>query len=179
MRLALLTLACLPLWGQVRLIATPEPMVVMQSLGMRTLGLWTISLCSESAVSVTIPRERLILALPTVRIISTERARAALVYAQERTWQARTVSVIRYGLLGSTVGTAVAGTRKGVIVGLAAGALLADQIARRIESEIPRLDPWVAGLDDAPLVLGPGQCGSRTVFAALQRQARVVETTIK
>lgn len=178
MRLAFILL-CLPLWGQIRILATPEPMAVMQSLGMRTLGLWAISICNDTASPVTIPRERVVLALPVVRIVSSERARAALEYAQRRTWQARAASAIRYGLMGSTVGTAVAGSQKTVIVGLAFGAVLADQVARRLENEIPRLDPWVAGMSDAPLVLGPGQCGSRTVFAALQHGARQVEAVIR
>lgn len=178
MRLALILL-CLPLWGQVRILATPEPMMeVLKSLGMKGLGLWVVTACSESGLPVTLPRERLILALPTVRIVSTERARAALEYAQRRTWQARAAGVIRYGLMGSTVGTAAAGSQKTVIAGLALGAILADQVARRLENEIPRLDPWVAGLSDEPLALPPGACGTRTVFAALQRNAHVVEITI-
>lgn len=164
---------------QVRILATPEPMAVMQSLGMRTLGLWSISLCNDTASPVTISRERVILALPAVRIVSTERARAALAYAQGRTWQARAAGVMRWGLMGSTVGAALAGTNKQVIAGLAVGALLADQVARRLENEIPRLDPWVAGLSDEALTLGPGQCGSRTVFAALQRGAKVTDAVIE
>lgn len=181
MRLVLLLL-CLPLWGQVRIKATPEPMVVLRSLRMRSLGLWTLAICNDSEQDVALSRERLTLAFPPssgLRIVSSERAREALAYAQRRTWQARVASVMRYGLMASTAGTALAGSQKNVVSGLALGAVLADQVARRLENEIPRLDPWLAGLSDDPLTLGPGQCGSRTVFAALQKEAHVLEVTIK
>jgi len=177
-RLAAILLA-LPLWGQVRLIATPEPMAVMESLGMRSLGLWTVSLCSESPAPVVVPRERLVLALPTVRIVPNDRARAALQYAQERTWQARTAGVMKYILLGATGATALAKTNPNVVAGLAVGTGVAMEVARRLEGDTPVLTPWLAGLDDGPLVLGPGQCGSRTVFAAKQPNVKVVEAVIR
>lgn len=178
MRLALILL-CLPVWGEVRILATPEPMAVLESLGLRTLGLWSITVCSEAAVPVTLPRERLVLALPAVRIVSNERARAVLAHAQGRAWQARVAGVIRYALLGSTAGTATARTQGNVVAGLALGVVLADQIARRLESEMPALAPWLAGLEESPMILPPGACGIRTVFAALQHGAKPVEAVIR
>jgi hypothetical protein len=162
----------------VRVRATPEPMSVLEALKLRTLGLWSLSVCNETAATRTLARERLVLALPSIRIVGNDRARSALEYARGRTWQARTASVIRYGLLGATASTALAGSQKRVIASLAAGALVADQVARRLDADTPALAPWLAGLSDEPLVLNPGACGSRTVFAAPMRNARVVEVTI-
>lgn len=42
-----------------------------------------------------------------------------------------------------------------------------------------RLAPYLAGLSDEPLTLGPGQCGSRTVFAALVHGAKQIEAVIR
>jgi hypothetical protein len=52
-------------------------------------------------------------------------------------------------------------------------------VARRLESQVPALTPWLAGLEDGPLVLPPGACGSRTVFAAKQPKVSVVEAVIR
>jgi hypothetical protein len=146
---------------------------------MRTLGLWSISACNETAAAITLPRERLVLALPSVRIVSNERARAALAYAQGRTPAARAAGVIRYLLLGGTVAGAAVGSRKEAVAALAGAALLADQVARRLDSEVPGLAPWLAGLEDGPVTFGPGACASRTVFAALVHGAKPIEAVIR
>lgn len=175
---ALLLLIAGPLAGQVRILATPEPMEVLRAVGLRTLGLWTVTACNDSPRATMLPKERLMLALPSVRIVHTDRAKAVLSYAQGRQPRARAVQVIRYALLGAAVASGFAGGSPAASAGLAAGAGFADQFARRLEAETPSLAPWLAGLSDEPLRLDPGSCGFRTVFAALQRGARPVEVTI-
>lgn len=188
---AICVLAALAASGQgVRVQATPEPMAVMESLGMRSLGLWSVALCSEAAVPRIVTREQLILALPTVRIVATERAKAALQYAQGRTWQARMASGIRYVLMGGTAGSALLAVRQNdsgrpacrycaaATATLAVSTVFADQVARRLDSEVPALAPFLAGVSDEPLSLAPGACGTRTVFAALQSGAHVTMAVI-
>ncbi len=98
--------------------------------------------------------------------------------ARDRQPRARAVQVIRYALLASAVAAGFAGGSPTAGAGLAVGAGFADQFARRLESETPALTPWLAGLSDEPLRLEPGACGMRTVFAALQRNAKPIEVTI-
>lgn len=172
-------LLAFPASAQVRILATPEPMSVLRSIGLRDLGLWHLAVCNDGAASVALPRERLLLALPSVRIVSNDRARAVLEHSRGRTRKAVAARVVRHLLLGATAGAGAAQVPARAVGYLALGFGVADQVAQRLESEIPSAAPILAGLSDDTLTLNPGQCGSRTVFAALQTGARPVEAVVK
>lgn len=178
MRTLAFLLLTIPGISQVRILATPEPMAVVRSVGLRDMGLWSAAVCNDSAVPVSLQRERLVQALPTVRIISSERARAVLAYSRGRTKKAVAARVIRYVLIGATAGAGLAQVPARAVGYLAVGLGVADQVAARLDNDVPSLAPLLSGMSDEPLALGPGQCGSRTVFAALQIGAKPIEAII-
>ncbi len=177
--LAILWLLLAPaLVGQVRILATPEPLEVLRSIGVRGLGLWTLTICNDSPAPLLLSRERLQLALPNIRMVSNERARSVLMYYRGRRPAARAAQVLRYAAMGATIGAGFAGLPASAIAGLAIGTAGADQYSRILESQLPGLDPLVGCLINESMALGPGQCGTRCAFAALKHGAAPTETEI-
>jgi hypothetical protein len=175
--LAILVLA-FPAGGQMRILATPEPMEVVRSVGVRGLGLWHLTVCNDSEAAVSLSQERLRLALPGIRIVASDRARAVLTYSRSRTRTAVAARVIQYLLMGAAPAAGFSGVPTPVVAGLALGIGVANQMAARLDSEVPPLAPLLSGLSDEALALGPGACGVRTVFAAPVHGARPVEARI-
>lgn len=164
--------------AQVRVLATPEPMVVLQALRVRDLGLWNLSVCNDSATPVVLQHERLVLALPSLRIISSVRAQAVLAHARSRTPRATAARIIRYAPIVATAAAGLSQVPARAVGIMAVGAIAADQIASRLEASTPLLEPLLRGTTDTALELGPGQCGSRTVFAAIQQSVKPIEVEI-
>jgi hypothetical protein len=174
----LLPLSCCPLLAQVRLIANSEGQEVLKPLAVRGITLRTVSACNDGPVLVTLQRERIQLALPTIRIINNERAIAVLTAYQGRNKKAVAAQIIQYATL---VAAAMGGMNEvpAQVVGwLASASLGADQVGRKLAGEVPALGPLLAGVSSEPLVLGPGQCGTRTYYAAIS-SAKPVEAVIR
>lgn len=160
--------------GQVTVIYTPEPMVVLSALHFKDLGLWTISACNDSAATVILAPERFQLAAgPRLRIIAPERVQAMLERQRERTPASLVVNLAAGGafLAAGLTGFGPIAARKEWTAGLAWGGALLTQASGWFKAKVPNLAPYRDSLLTVPIILGPGQCTTKTVFAAKQAGA--------
>lgn len=167
--------------GQVTLIFTPEPMVVLSALHFRDLGLWTISACNDGAAPIMLAPERFELAAgPRLRIIARERVQAMLERQRERTPASLLMTLAGGGafVAAGLTGFGPVAAKKEWVASLAWGGALLTQGAGYFKQKIPSLAPFQDSLLKGAVLLGPAECTTRTVFAAKQAGAATFTATI-
>lgn len=182
MKLAALIFATLAIArGQVIVLASPEPMIVTDSIPVRVIGLWQILVCNESPTSVRIPPERVYIALRQLPLLAPSSARIVLSRRQAQNKRAIAAMILRYGLLIGTSVTAfgpVAASRN-VVGALAFAGSMAMSAERQLEQSVPSILPFTSNLLDAPLELEPNDCTTRTAFAAKMKRPETMYSRIE
>lgn len=173
-------LLALPLTAQVTVQYTPEPMAVLESVHVRNVGLWSIRACNDGAEAVALSEERLYIAAPGIRLISSNRARLVVIAGAKRSKKAIAAEWIGWGLMGATAltGFGPISATQSVVAGLAMGGGFASAVKTRLESAAPDISPFVADLLSGPVSIPVGGCVSRIVFAAKAKNPQPVTVTI-
>ncbi len=174
-------LLCGAAQAQVSAQFSPEPMAVMSSLNIRSMGLWSVRMCNDGAAPVLLPEERIYMAAPGLSLIMPVRARAILLTRQASTQKATVVRYIKYGLIGAAglTGFGAVAASTTVIASLASGAALAGEVQRTLELEIPSIAPFADSLLEGPITLPPGGCATRTAFAAKVKNPKAITAQIQ
>jgi hypothetical protein len=159
----------------------PEPMEVLKAVGIASrLGLWRIGICNDSAIAVQIPPERIYMAAGSVRIVSPARASLVLSQRQKQSVKAVMVEVIEYALIGASViggGGMFSISTKGLgELALATG--VAHTVHDKLQGQIPSLAAFTEDALTGPVALAPGQCATKSAFAAKMKNPQVVTTEI-
>jgi hypothetical protein len=176
----MILMTCLRLFGQVSVFASPQPMLVTDSIPVKIIGLWDIRACNDSTQPLKLPAERIYIALPQIRLLSASSARIVLSTRQSKNKKAIAAMLIRYGL---TIGTSVTAfgpvaASRTVVGALALSGELARSTERELESRIPSIMPFTENLLDGTIALDPKACASRIAFAAKMKNPQPVNISI-
>jgi len=172
-------LACGALCGQIRVLATPEPLEVLRATGVRNLGVWTIGVCNDGKEARVVSPERIRMLLPELRIVEPSRAAALLNQGQRRSKRATLARLLAYGaaLATSFTGSGLVSANPTIISALALGTVTLNQASSWTASTLPDLSPFSSNLLSSSLDLPAGGCATRSVFTALMKHARPMSAT--
>jgi hypothetical protein len=121
------------------------------------------------------------MALPTVRFVQPDRARAIIVAGVGKSKKAIAAKWINYGLMGAIPMTAWGpiAASKTIIGAIGVGASIGGQVQKSLEGQLPDLTPLFATALTAPFALAPGACDTHTVFNAKQKAIGNVQSKIE
>lgn len=177
MRVAALALLCAAgAAAQVFVMARPEPMLVTNAIPVRVVGMWDLHVCNDGPTPARVPAEKVFIALREIPLISASSARVVLTNRRSQNKKAVAAMLIRYGL---TIGTSVTAfgpvaASRTVVGALAFAGVMAAQTERQLQDGVPSIEPFTSNLLDGALELEPGDCQTRTAFAAKVKRARPV-----
>jgi len=169
-------LAALPLYSQVVLKFTPEPMAVPTAAisNAKDMGRFLVEGCNNGPVAISLPWERISM-VSTIRFIDQDDALLVLTSNQAKTPAAKIVKTAT--LLSQALAIALAIASKANFswsAGLAIGSSVAPAIIQTAEGRVPSIAPLTSGLK-YPVDLMPGACFTDHRFAA--KTAKVAVTT--
>lgn len=164
---------------------TPDPMAIVTSViaNAHDIGRWTIEVCNNGNVPVTIPWERISMAAPSIRFLSNTDAALNLNSKPPRTFWGQ---VGHYGSIGAeaaALGLAVANSRGNAawITGLSIGGMVAPGITQIAQQQIPSVAPLLQ-FGQYPVTLSPngtsGSCFTDYRYAAKMHGVAVVIAVI-
>ena len=165
---AALLVAALPAFAQITASASPEPMAVTQNIPVKVIGLWDVRLCNDSAMSLTIPEEKVFMAFPTLPLMTAKNATIVLMTRQAKNKKQIAVDLITYGLLVAVpiLSWGPVAASKTVIGATGVGLGVAGITRDSIKAQVPSISPLTADLLSGPIQLNPGQCVTKSVFSA-------------
>ena len=161
--------------------ANPEPMVISANIPQKSIGKWDISGCvASNAPGVTIPVERIRMALAQVPFMTAANAALVLNYKVSKNWKQVAANVLGEASLALVpIGASGAFHLSVKAAGyLAAGHGLADYLQGRFEAAVPSVAPLTSDLITQSLSIPPGGCSTGGLFSALVHQPRPVSATI-
>lgn len=166
-------LAC----GQATVLFTPQSMVSIKSItGSKTMvGEWTVAVCSDSPAVQTIPRERILMGAPSIRVMPTHQAEDVL---------GRGAANDPKSIIGNNGDTVLALTSTGLsVAGLATdvpnmqwvglgitGLRLVFQV---LKARAPDPRPYFSDQLPAEIRLQPARCATFLLFASLMPREQV------
>jgi hypothetical protein len=156
--------------AQVRIGCTPEPIAVMQSLHVKTMGQWACFLRNDGTAARTLAPEDLYLAILAIKPIDPASAIIVLSDHQAHSTAATIVKVL--GIAGqlSGVGLSLASrANAGLGTGLAIGGGFLQPVLTIAQGQVPSTAAFTSNLFASPLTLPPGGAATKTVFAAKQK----------
>lgn len=167
--------------GQVSIQLSPEPMEVLAALHVRGVGLWTLRVCNDSSSATLVAPERILMAVPSVRILDSSRAEAVLAAARGRNWRVQAATYISLGALMATAltGWGAIAAQPAVIAALGVGSGAARLVADELGRNAPDLGPYTGSLLETPIALSAGQCATRTVFAGKMKNPVSISAVLK
>ncbi len=182
MKPALLIFAALAIsHAQITVMASPEPMIVTDSIPVRVIGMWDIRVCNENQEPARIPAEKIYMALAQLPLISASSARVVLANRRDKNKKAIAAMLLRYGLMIGTSLTAfgpVAASRN-TVGALAFSGALAMDAEKQLEAGIPSIAPFIANLLDGAIEIPAHDCKTRTAFAAKMHAPRPVSAKVE
>ena len=181
MRLLIFALV-IPLWSQVSIRFTPEPMVVPTSVvsNARSMGWWEVEGCNDGAASANVAYERISMASGTIRWIAYDDAVRVLNTQQSKGFWPQ---FLRYASLagqGVAIGVSAAGVIKNAAAttAIGVGSAMLPSIISLARTQQPAAVTLPAPLK-YPIILPPGACFSDYRFAAKMKSPQVVTGVIK
>lgn len=182
-RLILFALVSWPLWSQVPMLPTIPVEVTLKprslkasrdTLNNKTVGLWTFSVCQDTALAVTVDRVRVMAAISSFGDLPNAEAKDILTRATNTsTWSLLAIygkEALDMSATGFGVGAAVTGSP--VLAFIGGGAGLASFLVNRAHSRAPDPTNYIANLLPDTLTLQPGKCStSYYLIAGLQPKA--------
>lgn len=162
--------------------ANNEPMVIAANIPEKVIGKWDISACTDSgSPAVTVPFERIKMALPGVPLMTASNAVLVLNYKVSRNWKQIAATVLGEASLALVpIGASGAFHMTVKTAGyLASGHALADYAQGRLASAAPNIGPLTADLIGTGLSIpAGGGCTTGGAFSALVHAPRPVNAVI-
>ncbi len=157
--------------AQVSLMFTPQPTRTTRTVGIRNATVWTVLACNETASSLNLPEERVLMAAPA--LFALDHATAISLLQQNHSHDRSVVvsNLIQEAIMLSTIFTAggLVSASPRAIVSLTLGASGADKLAAALRGQAPDLSALEADLLYQSIPLGPGACATRTVLTGLMK----------
>lgn len=183
-------IAATPLFSQVALEASPEPMAVTGDIPLKVVGLWDLRLCNDGPTArVDIYEERIFMAKwatketgqPSgIAFLTAGHAARVLQVKQGKNKKQIAAEWIGTGLdlVLPLIGWDVISASKRTMGAIAAGRGVAAVFQSRLQSQVPSITLFTDELLKGQVALAPGMCTTRTVFAAKMRKPQTVVARI-
>lgn len=157
--------------AQVSLMFTPQPARTSRTVGVRNATVWSVLACNESAASINLPEERILMAAPAVFALDHATALSVLQQNHSHDRSVVVANVIQEAIMLSTIFTAggLISASPRAIVSLTLGASGADKLAGALRGQAPDLSAIEAELLYNSIPLGPGACATRTILTGLTK----------
>lgn len=139
----------------------------------RTVGLWRVGVCNDTAQRIVVPRERLMAAVPDVIDLPNDLAEDVVgrqtSAAPASFLGANGDKLLNFASSGLMVGGVVSGTGNATYAGLGLAGLMF--IFQSISKTAPTAQPYFSQLLPSAIPLDPGACSGYYVFASLMKGA--------
>lgn len=155
----------MPAKAQVTVAASPQPMSVMSTLHVRTVGMWTVFIENNGPAARTLAAEDLYIALLNLRPVDPANAAIVLGDQVSRSAGARIVRVLTMAGQATAIGLAFASKSNAAwAAGLGLGSAALPQVITIAQGATPTAAPFLGSILNTPITLGPGQAITRTIF---------------
>lgn len=171
----------LPVFGQVQVRFTPEPMAVPTAViaNARSLGRWQIELCNDGPTLVVLSWERLSMAAGNLRLLNPDEALLVLTASVRRSPASRILTVLTWAGRGAAVGLAIASKSNiNWAAGIGVGSSALPEVIEWVRGEVPSAAPLISKVQ-WPVALPPGGCLTDFRFAAKMHRPQVFSVTIR
>jgi hypothetical protein len=140
------TALCSLMCAQVSVMATPDPIITMAPVHLKAAGPWTVRACNDGATAVSVPEERVFMAIPSVQLVSLNEATIILQTQQAKSVPAKLAQYAGYGLGIAAVVTGWGAVQSSVkVVGsIAAGQAIAQYMQGQASTAIPAIGPYTS-----------------------------------
>ncbi len=169
-----------PTEAQVSLLFSPLPLRTSRTVGIRSVGLWTVLVCNDGPASVNLPEERILMAAPTLLALDHATALAALKQSHVRDRSVVIANLLQNAVFLASIFTAgglIAASPR-IVVSLTLGASGAMQLANAIKGQAPDFSAIQANLLETTLPLAPSACATRTLLAGIHKGVQPVAATL-
>jgi hypothetical protein len=166
--------------GQVILRMIPEPMAVPASVlaHARDLGRWTVVVKNNTAATVTVYAEDILIASGNIAFVTPDDALLVLNGHIRRSGAARLVTVLMYAGKAAAIGMAVASRSNfGWSAGIGIGTSLLPDVVAIVQGSVPSAVPLASSVK-WPVDLPPGGALLDHMFAAKTKNPRPVTAVI-
>lgn len=155
--------------AQVRVACTPEPLAVMNSLRVKSMGQWALFMRNDGDTARTIQPEEIYMAIISIRPIDPASAITVLSDRQSHSTAARVVKVLSIAGQLAGVGLALASKANATVgTALAVGSGLLQPVINIATGEVPPTGAFTVNLLASAITLPAGGAATRTVFASKQ-----------
>lgn len=152
--------------AQVLVAVSPQPQAVMNSLHVRSMGMWTVFVRNNGPAARTLSADDVMIAALPIRPIAPENAVTVLNDRQSHSTPAKLAKAASLAsqLTGIALGL-VSHANLSWAAGLTLGGGAAQQLLPILTGEVQSTAPFTSGLLTQPVTLAPGATARFTVFA--------------
>jgi hypothetical protein len=164
---------------QVRVACSPEPLAVMASLHVKTMGQWACFLRNDGSTPRTVAPEEVYMAIIAIKPLDPTSAGLVLTDRQSHSVASTVVKIVSIaGQLSGVALSLASRANAGLGTGLAIGSSFLQPVLSVAQGEVPSTAAYVANVLNSPVTLPPGGAATRMVFAARQKTPQPVSVTI-